>query len=136
MSVDVVTEVTRLWAELGKGLDSLDAGSPEARLEQFLDRVVVLGGVERQTVYPGLEELDDGSDAATKTAVRRWERIQSAIEKLRFPLSADAWQAFAGTLSDHLDKSPKDIGARLEALSEEDRADLGERTRVMRERLS
>ncbi len=136
MSVDVVSELTGLWTELRKGVDSLNAHSSEKELETFLDRVGVLGGVEAQTVYPGLEDLDDDGDIATKKASRRWDKIQSSMEKLSFPPSASAWQAFADALGDHLDESPKDIGERLEALSAEDRAELGERTKIMREGLS
>lgn len=136
MSVDVVDEMNRLWSDLRKGLGTIDARSPESKVEQFLDRVVLLRGVEIQTVYPGLEDLDDEADRVTSKATRRSDKIQTAMEKLRLPPSDSAWRAFTDALSDHLDKSPTDVGARLEALSEEDRADLGERTKVMRETLS
>ena len=136
MSVDVVDEMTRLWSELRKGVNLLDEQSPEAKLEKFLERVATLRGVELQTIYPGLEELDDEADSVLKKATRRSDKIQAAMEKLSLPPSESAWRAFADALGHHLDQNPKDIGARLEALSREDRIDLGERARVMREALS
>jgi len=129
MSVDVVNEMTRLWSRLRKDLDALDARSSEAKIEKYLDRLILLGGVERQTVYNFLEEEDDESDAAIAKANRRWNKIQKAVEKMHLPPTESTWQAFADAVIDHLDKSPKDIGARLEALSKEDRAELGKLTK-------
>src|SRR3954454_12846158 len=68
MGVDVVDELTGSWTELCKRLDRLDASSPEEEVGKFLDEVVVLGGVERQSVYPGLEDLDEDRDAVTAEA--------------------------------------------------------------------
>lgn len=136
MSADVVTEMNRLWSELRKGIESLTAQSPEANIEKFLDRVVVLRGVEFQSVYPDLEEVDDEADATTTKAARRSNKVQKAMEKLSLPPSEKAWTAFTTALVEHLEESPKDIGERLEALSKEDRADLGERAKMAREMLS
>jgi hypothetical protein len=136
MSADVVTEMTRLWSKLREDVDSLDARSPEAKIEIYLERLVVLGGVEAQTVYDFLEDEDDDSDAAIKKAKRRWNKIQKAMENLHLPPNERAWRAFADAVIDHLDKSPKDIGARLEALSKEDRAELGTLTKSSIETLS
>lgn len=136
MVVDVVDEMNGLWTELREGLQALNAQSPEPEIEKYLNRFVVLKGVEIQTVYPGLEEYDDEADAATAAATRRHDKIQSTMEQLTFPLSDSAWQAFADAVREHLEQSPKDIGSRLAALSEADRAELGGLTKTMRETLS
>lgn len=136
MSVDVFTEMVGLWTELREGLADLDERSDEAKIEEFLDRVVVLRGVEIQTVYPGLEDFDDEADPATARGTRRSDKIQATMEKLSLPPSASAWRAFADAVLEHVDKSTEDVGTRLEALSAEERADLGERTKVARETLS
>ena len=80
MPVDIVVEMQRMWSGLQKDLDSLDAESSEQEIERYLDRVVVLRGVEIQTVYPDLQEVDDQADSATAAAtaavtVRRRLRI-------------------------------------------------------------
>lgn len=136
MNTDVVTEMNQLWSELRQGLDRLNAQSPEADIEKYLNQVVVLIGVEFQTVYPGLEEYDDEGDIPTAKGIARQNKIQSTLEKMTLPVTESTWQAFADAMRDHLDQSPKDIGAGLEALSAGDRAELGERTKTVREVLS
>lgn len=136
MPVDIVVEMQRMWSGLQKDLDSLDAESSEQEIESYLDRVAVLRGVEIQTVYPDLEDVDDEADVATAAATRRSDKIQSTMERLSFPLSKSAWSAFADAVTEHLDKSPRDVGVRLAALSDEDRADLGERAKTSREALA
>lgn len=136
MPVDIVVEMQRMWSGLQKDLDSLDAESSEQEIERYLDRVVVLRGVEIQTVYPDLQEVDDQADSATAAATGRSDKIQSTMERLVFPLTKSAWSAFADAVTEHLGESPRDIGVRLAALSDEDRADLGERAKTSREALS
>lgn len=129
MSVDVVTEMNRLWSELGQGIRKLDAKASEAEIEKFLGRVVLLRGVEIQVLFPALEDIDDEADVATAAGVRRSDTIQSKMEKLSMPPSASAWRALADAVVDHVETSPTDVGERLEALSPDDRADLGERVK-------
>lgn len=129
MGVDVVTEMTRLWSELAERIEALDAESAEAKIERALDLVVILRGVEAQTLYPGLEEVDDDADTATAAGNRRAEKIQATMEKLNLPPTAKAWKDFASALLDHVRSSETDVGKRLKAMSPQDRADLGERVK-------
>lgn len=135
MSHDVVSELKKLWAELRSGVNAVDPQSPQAEVEALLERVGVVAGVEAQTVYPELEDRDPLGDVATSKASARWDKIQAAMEKLTFPLDEKAWGTFEKALTVHLDASPQDLGARLEALSEDDRSELGELARTMREGL-
>lgn len=127
MAKDVVVLMTELWTELREGITKLDAKSSEAEVEPFLERVVLLAGIERQGLYDALEEFDDEGDIDTAKGMKRGDAIQAAMEELSFPLPAKAWKAFAAAVTAHVEKSPKDIGKRLAALSKADRAEVSER---------
>lgn len=125
-----------LWSDVRRALGEVHLAMDEDAVNPRLDLVVVLSGVEHQVLWDELEELDDDADPATDRARKRFAKVQRAMERLRFPLEAKPWRAFADALTHHLDENEREIRGRLAALAEDDRHALGALVRQCRDTLA